>query len=513
MPDIIQIPSRTECAVIKKRVAAYARVSMETELLLHSLAAQVSYYTEKIQKNPEWVYAGIYADEGISGTSISCRDGFQRLIKDCEAGKIDIVLVKSISRFARDTVDCLNTIRHLKDIGVEVRFERENISSFTSDGELLLTLLASFAQAESESISENVKWVTRKRFAKGIPNGHKAPYGYRWDGEMFRIIPEQGEIVKTIFQQYLSGISGYRIAKTLKESGVKGQSGRPISESTIKSIISNISYTGTMILQKHFNENHERKKNNGELPRYGVEEMFEPLVSAEEFERAQEIRRQRAKEIPPSVLTKFSGLVKCGNCGAGVSRRTAKDKKKWICNTRERKSTCDMRPLMETELEAAAESALGKMDDDSFRRGVQEIVVFGDRIEFRLFNGKTKSVPREYGGYQKRSGFSGKLICGVCGRKLYRDSYTRKGTRKVKWMCPAPRSECSLNRLSESELRQVAEEVLGTQNPEAAFVEQVENVAVFNDRLEFHFRELKGEENKAGKRRTEWDDSNEGRKE
>ncbi len=292
------------------------------------------------------------------------------------------------------------------------------------------------------------------------------------------------------------------IAKTLKENGVRGQGGHPISESTIKGIISNISYTGTMILQKnYFNENHERKKNNGELPRYMVEEMYEPLVSGEDFERAQEIRRQRAMEMPRSVITKFSGLVKCGNCGAGVSRRNAKDKKKWICNTRERKSACNMRPVMETELEEAAENVLGETDDDRFRREVQGIVIYGDRIEFRLWNGKVKNVPRKYGGHQKRNGFSGKLICGECGRKLYRDSYTRKGIRNVKWMCPAPRSECSLNRLAESELRQVAEDVLGTQNPEAAFVEQVENVMVFNDRLEFHFRELKGEKNKTGVRK------------
>nr|MCR5402939.1 recombinase family protein [Butyrivibrio sp.] len=374
MPDIIKIPRIINQLKQKKRVAAYARVSMETELLLHSLEAQVSYYTEKIQMNPEWVFAGIYADEGISGTGISQRDGFQRLVNDCEAGKIDIVLVKSISRFARDTVDCLNTVRHLKNIGVEVRFERENISSFSSDGELLLTLLASFAQAESESISENIKWATRKRFARGIPNGHKAPYGYRWDGEMFRIIPEQGEVVKTIFQQYLSGVSGYRIAKTLKESGVRGQSGQPISESAIKGMISNISYTGTMILQKnYFNEKHKRKKNNGELPRYMVEEMFEPLVSREDFERAQEILRQRAMATPHSIPTKFSGLVRCGNCGAGVSRRTSKGKKKWICNTRERKSTCDMRTIMEAELEEAAKSVLGETEDGRYRRMVQEI--------------------------------------------------------------------------------------------------------------------------------------------
>ena len=170
----------------KLRVAAYARVSVDT--LHHSLAAQVSYYSALIQKNPAWEYAGVYADEGITGISTAHRTEFKRLIADCNAGKIDLVLVKSISRFARDTVDCLHTVRRLKDKGIAVRFERENIDSTSEDGELLLTLLASFAQEESRSIGDNIRWGVRRRFAEGIPNGYKAPYGYRWDGEMFRII-------------------------------------------------------------------------------------------------------------------------------------------------------------------------------------------------------------------------------------------------------------------------------------------------------------------------------------
>ena len=165
----------------RKRVAAYARVSVETENLHHSLSAQVSHYSTLIQNNPEWEYAGVYADEGITGTSTKRRDEFNRLMGDCDAGKIDLVLVKSISRFARDTVDTLNATRHLKDLGIDVYFERENIHSMSKEGELLLTLLASFAQAESQSISENVKWGIRKRFKLGIPNGNKAPYGYRWN--------------------------------------------------------------------------------------------------------------------------------------------------------------------------------------------------------------------------------------------------------------------------------------------------------------------------------------------
>ena len=153
----------------RKRVAAYARVSMESDRLAHSLAAQISYYSDLIQKNPEWEYAGVYADSFVSGTETSKRQEFQRMLADCDAGEIDIILCKSISRFARNTVDLLETVRHLKDLGIEVRFEKENINSLSGDGELMLTILASFAQEESYSISENVKWGIRKRFEKGDP--------------------------------------------------------------------------------------------------------------------------------------------------------------------------------------------------------------------------------------------------------------------------------------------------------------------------------------------------------
>lgn len=383
----------------RKRVAAYARVSMETDLLLHSLSAQVSHFSSLIQRNAGWDYVGVYADSGVTGTSTEHRDEFKRLLADCDAGLIDIVLAKSISRFARDTVDCLKAVRHLKDIGVEVRFEREGISTFSTEGELLLTLLASFAQAESDSISTNVKWATRKRFAEGIPNGHKAPYGYQWDGEMFRIIPEQGEIVGQIFQRYLAGESGCSIAKGLKEKGIIGQSGRPMSDSTIREIISNPSYTGTMLLQKNFfTENHVRKKNRGELPQYAVEGMFEPLVSKEDFERAQIIRQRRAEASANrnAVPTRFSGLMKCGCCGCGISRRTSDGKKRWVCNTRERKGmkVCGLRPLSEAELEEAS-GIIGSEDDEAFRRQVKAIKVYDNHIEFILENGKVKTWKRK----------------------------------------------------------------------------------------------------------------------
>lgn len=478
----------------KKRVAAYARVSMETEMLLHSLSAQVSNYNELIQKNPEWEFAGIYADEGISGRDTGHRSDFNRLLADCDAGKIDMVLVKSISRFARDTVDTLTVTRHLKELGIDVYFERENIHSLSDEGELLLTLLASFAQEESRSISENVKWGIRKRFEKGIPNGHKAPYGYEWDGEMYRAIPGQGDVVRGIFSKYLSGASAYGIAKELSERGITGQKGVPMDDSAVKFILSNPSYTGSMLLQKNFiSEGHTRKRNKGELPMYMVEGMFEPLVTQADFEKAQRIREQRADAAANKnpVLTAFSGLVRCGECGCSVSRRTTKYGKKWNCNTRERKGkdVCGLWPVYESELEQAAASALGlaAFDGEAVRREVGRIVINADSIEFSMKNGRVRKVMRAY--KRGRSTFSQKITCGCCGRKLECDYWKmgpegQKERRKV-WVCRG----CTFRRLMDDELRAAAAAVLGSKDYEPRFVKEVVDVAVFTDRFEFHFTE------------------------
>jgi site-specific DNA recombinase len=210
MPKITKIEPKIKALPQRKKVAAYARVSMETERLHHSLSAQVSYYSELIQKNPEWQYAGVYADEGITGTSTMKRPEFQRMLADCEAGKIDIILTKSISRFARNTVDLLETVRHLKELGIEVRFEKEHINSLSGDGEVMLTLLASFAQSETESISNNVKWGIRKRMQAGMPyaNGHMNVYGYRWEGDEMVIVPEEAAIVRASTRTSLTGNPG-----------------------------------------------------------------------------------------------------------------------------------------------------------------------------------------------------------------------------------------------------------------------------------------------------------------
>ena len=474
----------------KMRVAAYARVSVDT--LHHSLAAQVSYYSTLIQKNPEWEYAGVYADEGITGTSTAHRTEFKRLIADCNTGKIDLVLVKSISRFARDTVDCLHTVRRLKEKGIAVRFERENIDSMSEDGELLLTLLASFAQEESRSIGDNIRWGIRRRFAEGIPNGHKAPYGYTWEGEMFRIIPAEGEVVKEIFRRYLAGESAYAIAKSLAGHGITGQQGRSIEQTTVKDILSNISYTGTMALQKNYiSEGHSRKRNKGELPTYLVDGMFEPLISRDDFDKAQKIRKWRAERScnRKPVLMPFSGMVKCGCCGGGFSRRTAGKYKRWGCNTRERKgdAACNSRPIKEEELVAAVRAVMEKDDFDAaeLRHKVSKIVIHGDRIDFHLVNGRIKKTARIYNGQRGSNPFTNKVYCASCGSKCERDTWTKR--TKV-WACSQPRTKCGLKRLPESELKQAAESLLGD-GYEGKIVQNVERITISDDEVIFQIKE------------------------
>ena len=474
----------------KLRVAAYARVSVDT--LHHSLAAQVSYYSSLIQKNPAWEYAGVYADEGITGTSTAHRTEFKRLIADCNAGKIDLVLVKSISRFARDTVDCLHTVRKLKEKGIAVRFERENIDSTSEDGELLLTLLASFAQEESRSIGDNIRWGVRRRFAEGIPNGHKPPYGYTWDGEMFRIIQAEGEIVKEIYRRYLAGESAYAIAKSLAGRGITGRQGRPIEQTTVKDILSNCSYTGTMALQKNYiSEGHIRKRNKGELPMYLVDSVFEPLVSKTDFDKAQEIRKMRAAQScnRNSVRMPFSGMVKCGCCGSGFSRRTAGKYRRWGCNTRERKGreSCDSRPIKEEELGAAVRTVMEKDDFDAaeLRRKVSKIVIHNDCVEFHLTNGRIKKTARSYTGQRGSNPFTNKVYCASCGSKCERDTWT-KGTKV--WACSQPRTKCRLRRLPESELREAAASFFGN-GYEGKIVQNVERIVISDDEVIFQLKE------------------------
>ena len=320
-----------------KNVAAYARVSVEKDTMLHSLSAQVSYYNSYIQVHPGWNFCGVYVDEAVSGTK-GDRPNFVQLIEDCRKGKIDIVITKSISRFARNTVTLLETVRELKSIGVDVIFEEQNIHTMSSDGELLLTILASYAQEESRSVSENMKWKVRDKFERGIPwNG--TVIGYKIENDQYVIVEDEAETIRMIYDLYLSGLGYEAIAKELNEKNLKTRNGNDWTHSSVLWILHNYSYTGNLLLQRTYTENHITKKyrmNNGEFPMYHAELTHQPIISIETFNAVQAESKERAKKyskVENKNITDLTGRVFCGNCGKRCRRKVRHGKPIWICNT------------------------------------------------------------------------------------------------------------------------------------------------------------------------------------
>ena len=262
----VQFPDAQKVKLL--RTAAYARVSSGKDAMLHSLSAQVSYYNKMIQSNPEWLFCGVYADEALTGTKEN-RQNFQKLLSECRAGRIDLIITKSISRFARNTVTLLETVRELKELGVDVYFEEQNIHSSSPDGEFMLTLLGSYVQEESYSVSENQKWRIRKDFEQGRL-GSITMLGYKWDenGTLI-IVPEEAEIVRMIFTDFLGGMGKNAIANKLLAMGIPTKGGGLWTAWSVRRILINEKYCGDLLLQKSYRENHITKRkitNRGELP-------------------------------------------------------------------------------------------------------------------------------------------------------------------------------------------------------------------------------------------------------
>lgn len=285
---------------MKRRVAGYARVSTDSDEQFTSYEAQVDYYTQYIKRNPEWEFVKVYTDEGISGTNTKHRDGFKEMIADALNGKIDLIVTKSVSRFARNTVDSLVTIRELKDKNVEVYFEKENIYTFDGKGELLITIMASLAQEESRSISENVTWGQRKRFADGkVSLPYKSFVGYKkGENDIPEVVPEEAELIRRIYSLFMSGRTSTYIAKLLTEEGIPApRGGLKWQSSTIESILTNEKYKGCALLQKCFTVDFltkKRKVNEGEVPQYFVENSHEAIISPEEWQAVQyEVARRK----------------------------------------------------------------------------------------------------------------------------------------------------------------------------------------------------------------------------
>lgn len=407
MPKITFIEGQKPVLPPRKKVAAYARVSKDTEQLMHSLSTQVSYYSDLIQRTPGWEYAGVYVDAGITGTSAAARPEFQHMIADCEAGKIDIVLTKSISRFARNTVDLLATVRHLKELGVEVRFEKENIHSLTGDGEVMLSILASFAEQESVSLSNNIKWTFQKKFRNGEVHSHQRMLGYRWEGDERLVVPEEAEIVRFIFDEYLAGKSYKAIARELDEKGVKSVHGAEhFPFASVKLILKTEEYTGCLVMQKGHNISPKRERlNRGELPKYKVDEHHEAIIDRETFDRVQEIMARRSAEIESrkKLDSPFAGLLRCGKCGRSVcGHRTPTSRKNgdsrfvtWRCVGKNNGGNCDCRDCHNNELFAAAESILGADAIGQGLDGVKAIQMYDEKLVFELRNGRKAAWRRK----------------------------------------------------------------------------------------------------------------------
>lgn len=352
-----QVRFRNLAVPKQKRVAAYARVSSDKDAMRHSLAAQVSRYSDMIQNHPGWCYAGVYADYAKTGTK-DTRSEFNRLLSDCSAGRVDMIITKSISRFARNTVTLLETIRDLKELGVDVFFEEQNIHTLSDDGELMLTLLASFAQEESFSVSENMKWRIRRNFEAGRP-WCGVMLGYRQKDGKYEIIPDEAEVVRQIFSDYLRGDGIETITKKLNEEGVLTQKGFHWHKASVERLLRNYTYTGNLILQRYYSENHITKRktdNNGELPKYLVRNAHEAIIDEDTYTAVQEEIKRRAEKYKPGKKQNapypFTGKIVCANCGSHYRRKTTATGPVWICSTynSQGKAACPSKQIPESTL-------------------------------------------------------------------------------------------------------------------------------------------------------------------
>ena len=369
------------------RAACYCRVSTDSTDQESSYEAQCTHYTTMINEDPTLTFAGLFADEGISGTSLKNREGFKRMIKECEAGKIDVVYTKSISRFARNTVDCLNAIRKLKALGIAVVFEKENINTLDAKGEILITIFSSLAQQESGSISQNVTMGIRYRMAEGHGNlSYNRFLGYtKKDGKLV-VVPEEAKVVRQIYREYLEGFGTKTIACHLNAAGVKTPAGGDVwYPSTIGSMLRNEKYAGDLLLQKYYTEDfltHKAVKNDGKLPQYYVEDDHAPVVPKAVFYQVQGEIMRRGKDKERCYLggaNALGGRIICGRCGRALKRYQRPDAalNDWRC--RERASTlasnngsrvgdCGCRNALEVEVKEVIVEAFNRLP--SFREKI-----------------------------------------------------------------------------------------------------------------------------------------------
>jgi DNA invertase Pin-like site-specific DNA recombinase/uncharacterized ubiquitin-like protein YukD len=389
-------------------VAAYARVSKTKDSLLHSLDAQVTYYRDLIRNNKQWCFKGVYADEGISGNRDN-REQFQRLLEECRKGNIDLILTKSISRFARNTVTLLKVTRELKAIGVDVYFEEQQMHSLSEEGEFMLSLLASMAQEESRSMSENIKWRVLERFNKGELFSMTI-LGYRLKDGVLQIEPNEAEIVKYIYKRYLDGEGILTITKELRSKGWNTRFGNSFTLTGVRTILKNEVYTGDLVLQKTYRENFMTKmpkKNTGQKKRWVVKEAHEPIISKDIFNKVKkEMAKRHDTASTNSVNPKknrypFSLMITCSHCGRHYIRGKNLVRYLWRCTTFTTygKEACPSKSIPEEVLIKLTNEVLNisEFDENLFKKQVKQIVVQEDgSLLYQMTNGDELLKTWEY---------------------------------------------------------------------------------------------------------------------
>lgn len=519
MKLIQKIEAKKPLFPTRKKVAAYARVSKDTARLNHSLSSQISYYNQYIQSNSEWEFVGVYADLGISGTKVENREELQRMIQDCENGKIDLVLTKSIQRFARNTVDLLGTVRHLKDLGVEVWFEKENIRTLSGDGELMLSILASFAQDEIQSLSDNIKWRIRKKYEKGKAHIQKNALGYRWVDDKMVIVPEEAESVKFIFESYLKNLSTNQTAKLLNEMGKRSLTGREFTGETVRCILLNQVYIGVLELQKEYKIDpftKKKKRNKGELPKYIVENHHEPIISKELWDAVHGERQRRISTGETKIWTDsvscFTSNIHCQCCGKKYQRKhRGKGEKRytyWRCRGKQkRKEDCQSYTIKDAMLKRITSEVLGidEFDEEIYQEQIDYLEILNWEITYIFKNGRqekrifasTEEELKEIliNGEDRRkvkgSPISGMIVCGRCGAKCAtRTTYLPVGENYRTFSCPTPPDTCPTNVIREIAMKDLICEILELDEfDETIMKAKIERIYMADDEIRFVFKD------------------------